>query len=337
MKSTDFSRLIDLSSLAGGAISVDFCACCAAFFKSSGFGSSTNPLLVRIPSLPSGSTTIPPMGTWSGATSSALMPLRQTANFGFEPFTAGTVTGGIEICLGLDFPLSENTFCNEVGWGGGQSTDEGTGRSCFRKEAEESSTSGPPPLVFRRQDVFQRFFTAFSDLPGRSLAIFVQLFPQRCCASLKILSSSVVHLPFFRLGSRWLNQRSRHCFPMRPGTCSAILDHLVIPCFMQETMIASSSAVQGPFTRPGCSTFCHRCRHCISVLLPPRYSEAIRFQSVGPISFTAFLNLVSSDVVHREPKPKLLDFSEPSPLFSLEWTKALRIFSWIKEMPGSSD
>mmetsp|Transcript_2996 Transcript_2996/g.4281 ORF Transcript_2996/g.4281 Transcript_2996/m.4281 type:complete len:685 (-) Transcript_2996:352-2406(-) len=38
-------------------------------------------------------------------------------------------------------------------------------------------------------------------------------------------------------------------------------------------MIASSSAVQGPFTRPGCSTFCHRCRHCISVLLPPRYSE----------------------------------------------------------------
>mmetsp|Transcript_14881 Transcript_14881/g.27623 ORF Transcript_14881/g.27623 Transcript_14881/m.27623 type:complete len:202 (-) Transcript_14881:317-922(-) len=92
-------------------------------------------------------------------------------------------------------------------------------------------------LARRRVALFHRFFTAFSDLPGRSLAIFVQQLPHLACASTKMASSSSVHPPFFSEGSRWLNQRSRHCFPMRPGILSAISLHLVMPASMQSIMI----------------------------------------------------------------------------------------------------
>lgn len=48
-------------------------------------------------------------------------------------------------------------------------------------------------------------------LPGSNLAIFVQELPHFIWASTKMASSSSVHPPFLRAGSRWLNQRSRHC------------------------------------------------------------------------------------------------------------------------------
>mmetsp|Transcript_23010 Transcript_23010/g.66942 ORF Transcript_23010/g.66942 Transcript_23010/m.66942 type:complete len:347 (-) Transcript_23010:850-1890(-) len=116
----------------------------------------------------------------------------------------------------------------------------------------------------RRVAEFHRFFTAFSLRPGRSLAIFVQLLPHLDCASTRTASSSSVQPPFLRDGSRWLNHRSRHCFPIRPGMRSAISDHLVMPASMQSMMIWSSSFVHGPLTSPGCKTFCQRWRHCTS-------------------------------------------------------------------------
>mmetsp|Transcript_13020 Transcript_13020/g.25864 ORF Transcript_13020/g.25864 Transcript_13020/m.25864 type:complete len:203 (-) Transcript_13020:976-1584(-) len=120
--------------------------------------------------------------------------------------------------------------------------------------------------------LFHLFFTAFSDLPGKSFAIFVQQFPHLAWASTSIASSSSVQPPFFKLGSRWLNQRSRHCLPILPGMRSAISDHFVIPASMQSMMIWSSSFVHGPLTNPGCRTFCHLWRHWTSLLWSPRKS-----------------------------------------------------------------
>ncbi len=59
---------------------------------------------------------------------------------------------------------------------------------------------------------------------------------------------------------------SRHCFPIRPGKCWAIMDHFVAPCLVtSSSMRSSSDLVQAPLTKSGLSTFCHRWRHCTSV------------------------------------------------------------------------
>ena len=50
----------------------------------------------------------------------------------------------------------------------------------------------------------QRFFTAFSERPGMNWEISVHLFPIRHCSLKRILSSSVVHGVFFKLGSKKL-------------------------------------------------------------------------------------------------------------------------------------
>mmetsp|Transcript_9323 Transcript_9323/g.32176 ORF Transcript_9323/g.32176 Transcript_9323/m.32176 type:complete len:262 (-) Transcript_9323:429-1214(-) len=74
-----------------------------------------------------------------------------------------------------------------------------------RARATATVTTGVLPkfaALLRRKAEFQRFLTAFSALPGSSSAIFVQALPQRFCASLMIVSSSCVHPPFFRCGSR---------------------------------------------------------------------------------------------------------------------------------------
>lgn len=63
------------------------------------------------------------------------------------------------------------------------------------------------------------------------------LFPKRAWPWTRISSSSGVQLDFLRVGSRWLNQRSRHCFPTRPSTRSAISDHRVIFSLIQSIMI----------------------------------------------------------------------------------------------------
>ena len=71
--------------------------------------------------------------------------------------------------------------------------------------AVSSSCGGPLPNMadfFRRKAEFHLFFTAFSARPGNNLAIFVHALPQRCWASARIVSSSCVHPPFFKLGSR---------------------------------------------------------------------------------------------------------------------------------------
>ena len=165
----------------------------------------------------------------------------------------------------------------------------------------------------RRVALFQRFLTAFSERPGSSLAILVQLLPHLPCASTRIASSSSVQPPFFRDGSRWLNQRSRHCLPMRPGMRSATSLHLPMPASMQSMTPWSSSLVHGPLMSPGARTFCQRWRHCVALRWPPRYSAAMSFQFCGPNCCTAARRRWSSSFVHRPPPPKPLTEPPPDP------------------------
>ena len=115
-------------------------------------------------------------------------------------------------------------------------------------------------------------------------------------------------------------QRSRHCFPMRPGRLEAMSDHFFAPYFFtSSTTFRSSSSVQGPLTRVGLSTFCHRCKHCTSDLWGSLCD--ISFQFLAPCSSTAVRRASSSCLVHLIPvffpleeTPLLLP-----PLFSSLW------------------
>ena len=61
-------------------------------------------------------------------------------------------------------------------------------------------------------------------------------------------SSSLLQSPFFTEGARWLNHRSRHCRPMRPGRYAATFVQCPWPCSaMMRESIRSSSAVHAFF------------------------------------------------------------------------------------------
>mmetsp|Transcript_39397 Transcript_39397/g.92728 ORF Transcript_39397/g.92728 Transcript_39397/m.92728 type:complete len:236 (+) Transcript_39397:3-710(+) len=100
--------------------------------------------------------------------------------------------------------------------------------------------------ILRRMVEFQRFLIALSVRPGTSLAISAQRFPWIFCASMIRMSSSSDHGPFMMLGSSWLCQRSRICFPVRFGRNDATSTQLLSPCLSTSFRTASSSSgVQG--------------------------------------------------------------------------------------------
>jgi hypothetical protein len=89
---------------------------------------------------------------------------------------------------------------------------------------------------------------------------------------------------------------SRHCFPIRPGKLWAIIDHFVGPCLATNSMMRSSSTfVHAPFTKSGFKTFCHRWRHCTSVLSVK--NSAIFFQFFPFSNCTALRSTSSSSGV----------------------------------------
>ena len=143
--------------------------------------------------------------------------------------------------------------------------------SASKPRARASST-------LRLRVEFQWFLIALSVRPTKVLAISAHLLPNLRCARINARSSSRLHSSRLMSGLRWLYQRSRHCLPMRPGSCCAIFDHCFAPSAATSSMIfASSSFVHGPFTSSGLSTFCQRWRHCTSVR-SSKYSAA-RFKS----------------------------------------------------------
>ena len=132
--------------------------------------------------------------------------------------------------------------------------------------ARASSPRATASSTLRLRVEFQWFLMALSVRPTNVLAISAHLLPNWLWARISLRSSSRLHSSRLISGLRWLYQRSRHCLPMRPGSCCAILDHCLAPSWPTSSMIlASSSVVHGPLTSSGLRTFCQRCRHWTSV------------------------------------------------------------------------
>jgi len=115
---------------------------------------------------------------------------------------------------------------------------------------------------------YQWFLTSLSERPRNCLEMFAHLFPWTSCMAISIASSSSVHSPFLSSGSRWLTNRSLHCFPCRPGRWAAIFAHF-LPYWRRFSLnIASSSPVQDPFPlmTGGFVMVCHFVRQSIAVL-----------------------------------------------------------------------
>mmetsp|Transcript_16395 Transcript_16395/g.58226 ORF Transcript_16395/g.58226 Transcript_16395/m.58226 type:complete len:270 (-) Transcript_16395:303-1112(-) len=150
---------------------------------------------------------------------------------------------------------------------------------------------------------FHRFLMAFSLRPGSSLAISHHRFPNAAWALYRIRHSLSSQSHFLIEGSKWLNHRSRHCLPMRPGKEEAMTLHLMLPAPRSSTISLtrrSSSCVHGPLLRPGRSTLFQRWRHWTSERTSPRM-DASRFQFLAPWASTISRRRRSSSSVHFPP------------------------------------
>lgn len=85
------------------------------------------------------------------------------------------------------------------------------------------------------------------------------------CRVVSCLTSCSLQGTLLMCGLRWLCQRSRHCFPVLPGSWAAMQLHFFAPiCPTSSATRASSSGDHGPFVPP-LNTLVHRWKHCMSV------------------------------------------------------------------------
>ena len=97
---------------------------------------------------------------------------------------------------------------------------------------------------------------------GGTFEISTHADPSSLCASIRMRSSSSVQLSRLMLGSSWLCQRSRHCFPLRPGRFEAIAAQRVGPYRpTRRITVSSSSFVHAPLGTARC-VFCGGCAVC---------------------------------------------------------------------------
>ena len=181
----------------------------------------------------------------------------------------------------------------------------------FRSNNSSHSSSSLPQALFCSQNTlnfyastgifffileFQWFLMLLSVLPSRYLAISAHLLPFPLWYRKSIHSSSSDHEFFLIFGFKWLCHLSQHYFPILPGKCSAIAVHFLGPAFSTSIVTSlSSSSVQGPLISFGFKTFCHRWRHCTSVL--PFNIVAIFFQHLPLYFRTASSRSLSSSFV----------------------------------------
>ena len=98
-----------------------------------------------------------------------------------------------------------------------------------------------------------RFLIWLSVRPASCLAISAHLFPKRRCDARSASSSAALQSVLVMFGSSWLCQRSRHCLPVRVGSCAAITDHARVPCSpTSATIFTSSSADHTRRSLAGC-------------------------------------------------------------------------------------
>ena len=114
--------------------------------------------------------------------------------------------------------------------------DVGTQGGSLADSAMAAGQDSPPPGLYpfcsylRRMLEFQWFLIALSVRPGSSFAISAHLLPHSRHAVTITASSASVHGPLLMSAHKWLCHRSRHCFPSRPFSASAITVHDLAPC-----------------------------------------------------------------------------------------------------------
>jgi hypothetical protein len=123
---------------------------------------------------------------------------------------------------------------------------------------------------------FQWFLMVLSVRPGISWVIMAHLLPSTVCARKSTHSSELDHWFLLMLGLRWLNHLSRHCLPIRPGTCFDITDQRCAPNLSTNLISNRSySSVQDFFLLFSSLWGCWRCE------------DGIRAPSVLEINFLA--------------------------------------------------
>lgn len=94
---------------------------------------------------------------------------------------------------------------------------------------------------FLFMQLFQWFLSALSVLPSSYAEMIDHLLSTLRCSMKRTHSSSLVQLPFFIFGFKWLCHRSRHAFPSLVGRYSAIIVHLFGPTFSMSYSSTVSS------------------------------------------------------------------------------------------------
>ena len=126
-----------------------------------------------------------------------------------------------------------------------------------------------------------------------------------------IASSSSVHRSLLIHGLRWLCQRSRHCFPIRPGSCFAMYDQFL-----------------GPLSRTNLSTFSSYSLVCLLSWVPrglsPAQGWAPSATCVGTVHLCVPANMMQSfsNCEPRAPKQALQGVHPPrasTSVFAGEW------------------
>lgn len=125
---------------------------------------------------------------------------------------------------------------------------------------------------FLNEALYQRFFMWFSDLDELKNLVLISThrFPSCLWPFHNLASSSFVKGMWLMFGFKWLTQRSRICFPTRPGNFCARSDHLVNGCSLHvvtaSMTIVSSWSCHCPFRTPGFKYLIQRSLHSLALM-----------------------------------------------------------------------
>ena len=124
-----------------------------------------------------------------------------------------------------------------------------------------------------------------ASLPRRNLPVSVHLLPRHFCALQMAKSSSADQGSRFIDGSNWFLKRSRHCLPVRPGSCPAMTAHFRRPWTVTSCLISSSSCQIERGTEkliPAANLICHYTVRPPQCAAPGARSGGARAELSGP-------------------------------------------------------
>mmetsp|Transcript_38293 Transcript_38293/g.97906 ORF Transcript_38293/g.97906 Transcript_38293/m.97906 type:complete len:219 (+) Transcript_38293:1494-2150(+) len=117
---------------------------------------------------------------------------------------------------------------------------------CSRSSALSSCADQASRLMLGSRWRRQRPMHCWSVRPGQRRAMSAQRGPISATSASSTRSSSSLHFSLRMFGFTLCRQRCAHCWPVRPGICSATVDHRLPTLACISASSASSSSVQAP-------------------------------------------------------------------------------------------